>query len=138
MENITLVKEAIHRPEEPRHFMELQHPEGHYTAVIGGEVIADTRRAMKLAEVGYHIYEPVIYFPLDDVNMGLLRRTDKSTHCPLKGDTAYFDYVGEGGALKDVGWSYAEPLDFAADLANYIAFDRNIVTVTADRSVSGN
>lgn len=130
MEAITLVADAIHRPDEPRHFMEFTFPDTRYLARIGDVVVADSARVLKLAEVAFHIYDPVIYFPLADADMTLLEATDKSTHCPLKGDTCYFDFIDGAGRIADVGWSYAKPLEFAVKLRDYLAFDRRRVTVT--------
>ena len=130
MESITLVADAIHRPDEPRHFMEFMFPDARYVARLGDTLIADSTRVLKLAEVGFHIYDPVIYFPLADTEMAHLEATDKSTHCPLKGDTRYFDFVAGGDRHRDIGWNYAKPLAFAATLRDYIAFDRRQVQVS--------
>ena len=43
---------------------------------LGGEVVADSTRALLLLEENY---PPVHYFPRDDVRMDLLEETDKST-----------------------------------------------------------
>lgn len=127
MAGITLVKGAIHRPDEPRHFMEIRHPGSRFTAIVNGKTLADSTHVLKLCEVGHHIYDPVIYFPVADVDMGLMRQTDKTTHCPLKGDTVYFDYVDGPAVVKDVGWAYVETFDFARALRGHIAFDRELV-----------
>ena len=132
MEDITLVKDALHRPDEPRHFMEIKHPRSRFTAFIKGEKLADSTSALKLCEVGYHIYDPVMYFPLEDVNMQLLRQTEKTTHCPLKGDTAYFDYVNGDAIVKDVGWNYVKTLPLAEALRAHIAFDPKLVTLAEE------
>lgn len=129
METITLVKEAIHRPDEPRHFMEYTYPEARYTATLGEHVLADSTAVLKLSEVGYHIYEPVLYFPLADLNSELLNPTTKSTHCPLKGDTNYYDLKAGDSTTEAVAWCYSSPLDFAKTLAGYAAFDPGQVRV---------
>lgn len=132
MESVTLVAGAIHRPDEPRHFMEFIFPDNRYVARIDDIVIADSTRVLKLTEVGFHIYDPVIYFPLDDTDMAHLEATAKSTHCPLKGDTHYFDFVAGGERRADIAWTYAKPLDFANKLRDYLAFDRHQVQVSQD------
>lgn len=129
MESITLVTDAIHRPDEPRHFMEFLFPDERYVARAGDTVIADSTRVLKLAEVGFHIYDPVIYFPLSDTDMAHLEATAKSSHCPLKGDTHYFDFVCGDERRTDIAWTYAKPLDFAKKLREYLAFDRRQVQV---------
>ncbi len=52
-----------------------------------GEVVADSSNALVLREGRY---PPVLYIPRSDANMELCRRTEHSTHCPHKGDAAYF------------------------------------------------
>lgn len=130
MESITLVADAIHRPDEPRHFMEFTFPDSRYVARVGDIVLADSTRVLKLAEVGFHIYDPVIYFPLGDTEMAHLEATEKSTHCPLKGDTHYFDFVAGEERRPAIGWTYAKPLAFAAKLRDYVAFDRRQVALS--------
>lgn len=131
MEQITLIKEAIHRPDEPRHFMEYTYPETRYIATIGETTIADSSAVLKLSEVGYHIYDPVLYFPLADARLDLLQASDKSSHCPLKGDTNYYDFVDGETKIESVGWCYSAALDFATVLADYVAFDARLVSVIA-------
>ena len=131
MQQTTLVEDAIHRPDEPRHFMEFTYPATHYVAMIGDRIVADSTKILKLSEVGYHIYDPVLYFPLTDVRLDLLIASTKTSHCPLKGDTNYYDFVDGDTTVTDVGWCYSTPLDFAQVLADYVAFDGQRVDVVA-------
>ena len=66
-----------------------------------------------------------------EIRGGRLVRTDRSTHCPLKGDAEYFDLViREGDVLAtEIAWSYPEPPDFASALAGRIAFYADKVTI---------
>ena len=128
-DTVTLVHDAIHNPTEPRHFMRIIELKHVVTAAIGGTEIARSDRALKVKEVGRDIYDPVVYFPRADVAMQLLRRIDKSTHCPLKGDTAYFDADLNGTRVPEVGWSYEHTIAIAAALRDYIAFDRRRVHI---------
>ena len=73
--------------------MQYRFPKRSFVATLGDREIAKTNNALVLSEVGYAIYEPVIYFPESDVALELLEKIDKTTHCPLKGDTAYFNLV---------------------------------------------
>ena len=61
-----------------------------------GVVIADTTNALTLKEASY---PAVQYVPREDANMGLLRRTERVTHCPYKGDASYFSIVANGKTL---------------------------------------
>jgi uncharacterized protein (DUF427 family) len=123
MENVTAVKGGIHRPDEPRHFMRLKRPEYEIVASCNGVEIARSNAATKLQEAGFDLYDPVIYFPRSDVKMDLLKTKDKSTHCPLKGDTEYFDLDTDGTLTEDAAWSYNQPVEIAMELKDLVAFD---------------
>lgn len=130
MEQITLVKDAIHRPDDPRHFMEYTYMDQLYVAKIGETIVAESRTILKLSEVGYHIYDPVPYFPLSDVRLDLLQASDKSSHCPLKGNTNYYNFDNGNTYVEAVGWCYSQALDFASVLADYVAFDGYLVDIS--------
>jgi uncharacterized protein (DUF427 family) len=85
----------------------------------GGKVIADTRRALALKEASYPV---VHYVPREDVDFGALSRTGHATHCPYKGDAAYYS-IDTGGRLADNAiWSYETPYPSVAAIAGYLAF----------------
>lgn len=128
-EDVTLVRNAIHNPNEPRHFMRIVPAVGERTASIGDTTIARSADALVVKEVGKDIYDPVVYFPRADVNMELLIRIDKSTHCPLKGDTEYFDIEIDGGVMPEAAWSYIEMVA-GYELHELVAFDTSKVTVS--------
>ena len=93
---------------------------------VDGTTIADTRRAMTLREADY---PPVLYVPRADAEMSLLRRTDHATHCPYKGDASYFSVATEGRTLDNVAWSYEQPYPPALQVASYLAFFPDRVTI---------
>lgn len=120
---ITMTQEGIHNPAEPRHYMRLKPVKGRVRVLREGAVLADSSRALRLLEVGKDLYDPVFYFPEEDVKAQLLPN-DAKTHCPLKGDAAYFDLVGAEGRIAEqkIAWTYGEPFGFAEGLAGLIAF----------------
>ena len=126
----TLVSNAIHNPAEPRHFMRIKPVERRVVIWRDGEMLAETTGAVRVLEVGKDLYDPVFYLPQSDVTPRL-RRSDHVTHCPLKGDAAYFDLVDADGELRvaRIAWTYPEPLGFAAELAGRVAFYANHVTI---------
>lgn len=125
----TLVPNAIHNPAEPRHFMRVKPVARRIVIRLGDEVLAETTRAVRVLEVGRDIYDPVCYLPASDIS-ATLRRNEHTTHCPLKGDAAYFDLVDGAGEIQQAGiaWSYPEPFGFSTDLAGLIAFYPQFVT----------
>lgn len=128
-EQVTMVKNAIHNPGDARHFMRIAEPGHLVTAHLGEVELARSERVLKVKEVGFDIYDPVIYFPRADVALERLARTDKTTHCPLKGDTEYFDALVDDARVANVAWSYDRTIDRAAALTGYIAFDSALVQI---------
>lgn len=92
----------------------------HIQVVIGGETVADTRRARFLFETGL----PTRYYiPKLDVRFDLLRPSETRTACPYKGrTTAYWTATAGPNAGQDVAWSYGAPLPECAKIANLVAF----------------
>ena len=129
--SVTLVRDAIHNPDEPRHFMRVVPAPARQVAVAAGRRIASSERAVVVKEVGRDIYDPVVYFPRDDVDMASLVGIDKSTYCPLKGDTEYFDIVLDDDRLSEAAWSYVT-MRLGDELKDLIAFDPRQVHVGAD------
>lgn len=120
---VTLSSHTIHNPSEPRHFMRLKPVTGRVRALRGGEVLADASDATQMIEIGKDVYDPVFYFPETSL-AARLRRNDRTTHCPLKGDAVYFDLLDGAGdvAQASIAWSYPDPFDFAPELTGLIAF----------------
>jgi len=70
--------------------------------VHGGEVLAESARAIALEETGL----PTRYYlPREDVRMELLTPTDTASHCPFKGDASYYSAPG----ATDAFWVYENP-----------------------------
>ncbi len=87
--------------------------------VVGGQTIADSRRAMLLQEGGH---QPVYYFPAQDVRTDVLQRSDHHTHCPKKGEASYWSIQVGDRVVKDAAWFYPSPLPEASFLDGLIAF----------------
>ena len=85
---------------------------------------------MRLLELGRDMYDPVVYVPRGDVR-AKLGPNDTSTHCPLKGDAAYFDLLDDSGAVVQakIAWTYPQPFDFASQLIGLVAFYADQVTI---------
>jgi uncharacterized protein (DUF427 family) len=91
---------------------------------VDGVVVADTIHSIYLFEVG-HL--PVYYFPKADVRFDLMEHTDRSTHCPRKGDAEYWSIVVGDRRIENAVWGYPVPLEGAPDLSAYVAFYWNKV-----------
>lgn len=91
----------------------------HVRVVLGGQTIAESRRARLLIETGIITR---YYIPAADVRMDLLTPTDSTSHCPYKGKAAYWSArVGER-EYKDVVWSYRQPLPECTTIGGLLCF----------------
>ncbi len=81
----------------------------------GGRLLADSTRAIELRETGLPTR---FYLPREDVRLELLAPSPTTTHCPFKGDAAYFSTPG----APDAFWSYEQPTEAdAAPVAGLLA-----------------
>ncbi len=121
---VTLARDTIHNPDEPRHFMRIKPVKGRVRILHVGRVLAESDRALRVLEAGRDLYDPVLYVPAADVR-ALLSPVEKRTYCPLKGHASYFDLVSDDGLVEvpEIAWSYRETLHFAAALKDLVAFD---------------
>jgi uncharacterized protein (DUF427 family) len=101
------------------HVIEVTPAQGRVVVQVGGEVVADSTRALLLTETGC---PPRYYLPTDDVKTELLTATDTTSHCPFKGDAVYWSATAGGQTVDDVVWSYPEPKERVADVAGLLAF----------------
>jgi uncharacterized protein (DUF427 family) len=84
-----------------------------------GVVIAETTHALTLKEASY---PAVQYVPRGDTRMELLKRTERVTHCPYKGDANYFSIAANGKTLDNAIWTYETPFPAMAEISGHLAF----------------
>ena len=74
---------------------------GRVRVLFNGSVVADSNRALALHEKSY---PPRYYIPREDAQVTLFERTAHTSHCPYKGDAAYYSIrVGEASATMRSG-----------------------------------
>lgn len=86
---------------------------------LDGAIIADTRRALVMRAPGTPDQQ---YIPREDVDMSRLVRTEHATHCPYKGDAAYWSLRSGSRLVENAVWSYEAPYERMASIAGYLAF----------------
>src|SRR3954463_14126902 len=74
----------------------------HVVVQAGGQVLAESDRAVELEETGL----PTRYYlPREDVRTELLGPSETTSHCPFKGDATYLSAAG----VQDAFWVYEAP-----------------------------
>jgi uncharacterized protein (DUF427 family) len=91
---------------------------------FAGRTVADSTHALSLQEASY---PAVQYIPLADVDTSLLTRTEHKTHCPYKGDAAYYTIKADGRVAENAIWTYEQPFAGVRQIAGYVAFYPNRV-----------
>jgi uncharacterized protein (DUF427 family)/putative intracellular protease/amidase len=92
---------------------------GVVSVIFGGQTLAESRNALLLHETGL---PPVTYFPIEDVRMDLLYRTDHQSTCPFKGEASYWGADVGWRQVDNIAWSYEDPLPERSDIKGRIAF----------------
>ena len=103
------------------------HP-GEVVVSAGGEIIARSRKALRLSEPPY---PPVLYIPFADIDFAKLVKTAHSTHCPYKGDASYWSVLPAGKAGENAMWAYEQPFDETVAIKDHGAFYTDRVTNSA-------
>jgi uncharacterized protein (DUF427 family) len=92
-----------------------------------GEVVADTKRALRLQEASY---PSVLYIPRDDIKAEHFIETSHQTKCPFKGTARYWTLTGKGGEAANSVWGYDNPFDQVAAIDRHVAFYPNQVEIS--------
>ncbi|TFH47687.1 MAG: DUF427 domain-containing protein, partial [Lysobacterales bacterium] len=112
-------------PETPEPRIRIEPIAGTARATLNNQIVAESTAALVLREGSY---PPRVYFPMSDVRMDQLTATDKSTHCPHKGDASYWTVVAGGAEAPDVAWAYRTPIDEVGSIKDHICFADPVVT----------
>ena len=100
--------------------------------VAGGQVIAESTRAIVVDEQGHGL---VYYIPPADIAAGsLVPVADRTSHCPYKGDAAYFALAGAPG--EAIAWTYPETYPEVALICDHVAFYQDRVDVIVGGGVA--
>ena len=92
---------------------------------LDADIIADSTRALVMRAPGT---PPVHYVPREDVDMTRLTRTSLVTHCPYKGDAAYWSIRSGERVVDNAVWSYETPYGEVTAIREHLAFYPERVT----------
>ena len=91
-------------------------------AVIDGQTVASSDKVMILHE---SYLSPYFYFPREDVDFSLLKKSPTRSFCPFKGTATHWSLNSPNGTVEDVAWSYERPLDAGKDIGGHVCFYEN-------------
>ena len=103
---------------------------GRVVVTWNGHTIADSTRALVMRA---RDTPPVAYIPRDDVDMTRLDRTPLVTHCPYKGDAAYYTIRAGDRVSVNAVWTYESPRPAMRAIAGHLAFYPDRVDAIEDR-----
>ena len=112
----------------PDHPIDITPAKTRWRAMYGEHVIADSGDVLILTEASY---APVAYFPRADVSMEYFSRSERQTHCPYKGDAAYYTILMDGRFAENAVWTYETPYPAMETIAERLAFYPDKVEVYA-------
>jgi len=115
------------------HTIELVPSDRRVRVEVAGERIAESGRVLELHETGHRVRW---YLPIEDVREGVLEPSEKTSHCPFKGDANYFSVRAGGELHRDLVWTYREPIPGVGDIAGLVCFYEQRVDLTVDPPIA--
>jgi uncharacterized protein (DUF427 family) len=103
----------------PDHPITIEKTPERVRVTFNGQVVADTTRALLMNEANH---KPVLYIPREDAQMALFQRTDHSSHCPYKGDAAYYSIKVGDRVAENAIWTYDEAYPAVGEIEGRLAF----------------
>jgi uncharacterized protein (DUF427 family) len=122
-------EEVFTHPRDPYTRVDILPTSRHVRVEVDGLTIAESTSARLLFETGL----PVRYYlPKTHVRTDLLEPTDSVTHCPYKGQAAYWSVRAGDQLHEDLAWSYRTPLPESQKIAGLVAFYNEKVDIYVD------
>ena len=112
-------EEIFVHPRDPYKRVDVLDSSRSVQVVVGGQVVAETRRARFLFETRL----PTRYYiPPEDVRMDLLVPSETVTRCPYKGKASYYSVKLGDRVFNDLVWSYPDPIPECPKIKDYLCF----------------
>ena len=112
-------EEIFVHPRDPYKRVDVVASSRHVQVILGGETVADTKRARFLFETRL----PTRYYiPQEDVRMDLLVPSEKTSACPYKGRARYWSAKIGGREFPDIVWGYPEPIPECPKIKDLLSF----------------
>jgi uncharacterized protein (DUF427 family) len=104
----------------------------HVRVEVDGITVAESTSPRLLFETGL----PVRYYlPKPHVRMDLLTSTETVSHCPYKGQAAWWSVIAGDSVHEDLAWSYPTPLPESQRIAGLISFYNEKTDIYVDNTL---
>lgn len=103
----------------PDHPIHIAPYPGRVRVSLAGTLLAETDAALILREADY---PPVFYIPRPDARWAHFVPSNRRSHCPYKGEAAYFSLTTPDANATDAVWSYEDPHPAVEAIAGHLAF----------------
>jgi len=114
-----------------RHYAAIDAYPRKLTLKYNNEIIAESQNAIILKEVAKSIYNPVFYFPKEDIKADLVSEDERKSFCPIKGHASYWNFK-ENPTSDYLAWSYEKSLPRTKKIEGYIAFNLDQITLISE------
>jgi len=123
-------EEVFVHARDPHKRIDVVYSERPVQVILGGETVAESRRALFLFETGL----PTRYYlPAEDVRRDLLAPTESQSACPYKGTASYWTATVGGTEYADIVWCYRDPLPEVGRVKDYLCFyNENVDEIRID------
>ncbi len=115
-------------PRDPFHRVDILPSSRSVRIEVDGDVIAETENARLLFETSVYTR---FYIPRADVRPAL-QPSERTSHCPYKGQASYWSVEAGGRLRQDLAWSYEDPRPEVSPIAGFVAFWDERVDVYVD------
>ena len=122
-------EQIVGHPRDPYHRFDCRRTSEHVVVRVGGEIVAETHRAIKLFETS----NPTRYYiPRDDVKPDSLAPSATRGICPYKGKEEYYTVRAGNITVPDGAWIVYEPFGEASVVMDHMSFWGQGTEVYAD------
>jgi uncharacterized protein (DUF427 family) len=119
---------------DPHHRVDTLRSSRRVQVRAGGQVVADSARPLLLFET---TLPTRYYLPFGDVRTEFLEASDATSVCPYKGRARYWSVRVGDAFVKDVAWSYPDPIPENPKVRDLVAFFQERVDIMVDGEALG-
>ena len=114
---------------DPHHRVDTLRSSRRVQVLAGGQVVADSIRPLLLFETACR---PADYLPFEDVRTEFFEASEATSVCPYKGRARYWSLRVGDTFVKDVAWSYPNPIPENPKIRDLVAFFQERVDIVID------